>query len=446
MAAINGATALPVGEFTSMPSRRAQCLCSVFVLLVALASTLASACGAPASPIGTSSGNATPVTPQTQVDADIVIAANLPLSGDRADFGRPIQLGYAQAVDEVNAAGGITVDGTKRRVQLKIADDQSDGALAASEARDAFQQDNAVAMLGAANPPLNNPISAVAEDLHKPLVISNTLLEPWLGARPQGYLWSWDIFFSQQQRTQVQFQAADLLSTNKRVALFTDTAQDGISMAAAWQRQAPRFGYTIVAAAQVPAGTTDFSEQVRAASAAQAEIVIAKLAQPDAVALWKEMNTAGYVPKAAFCEECAIRSSWFTTLGPVGAGTMNADWWSPSLPLPRAKEFVDRYAAGLGGENGDLSIVVSSYSAASVLLDAIAAGESTQPEAIRDHLSTTDKSYPVGPVKFTPEHTSPINAIVTQWGAGPNVLRVWPTDPPGAATIESPPRGLEPAY
>jgi branched-chain amino acid transport system substrate-binding protein len=58
-------------------------------------------------------------------------------------------------------------------------------------------------------------------------------------------------------------------------------------------------------------------------------------------------------------------------------------------------------------------------------------------------LRRTDKTYPVGPVKFTPEHTSPIRAIVTQWGNGPNVQRVWPTDPAGAAKIESPPPGLE---
>jgi branched-chain amino acid transport system substrate-binding protein len=42
---------------------------------------------------------------------DIVIGASLPLSGPLASFGSFQQWGYKRAVDEVNKAGGITVDG-----------------------------------------------------------------------------------------------------------------------------------------------------------------------------------------------------------------------------------------------------------------------------------------------------------------------------------------------
>jgi branched-chain amino acid transport system substrate-binding protein len=123
--------------------------------------TLAAACsGSPASVIQPSAG------------ADLIIAANLPLSGDRASFGRPMQLGYQQAVDEVNEGGGLDLDGSKHRIKLEIADDRSDPTLAAQQARDAHQRDNAVAMLGSANPPLNNPISAVAEQVPKPVLIT----------------------------------------------------------------------------------------------------------------------------------------------------------------------------------------------------------------------------------------------------------------------------------
>jgi branched-chain amino acid transport system substrate-binding protein len=64
--------------------------------------------------------------------------------------------------------------------------------------------------------------------------------------RPDGYLWAWDIFFTEQQRTEVPFQAADMLQTNKQVALFTDTEADGAIMGHLWGQQAPRFGYRVV--------------------------------------------------------------------------------------------------------------------------------------------------------------------------------------------------------
>ena len=155
------------------------------------------------------------------------------------------------------------------------------------------------------------------------------------------------------------------------------------------------------------------------------------------------MKAIGYLPKAAFCEECAITSAWFTLLGPMAAGTLAADFWSPSLPLPEAATFADKYARQLGGRNGDLSLLVSSYSAAKVLQDALAAGRPTQPDAINNVLARTDKIYPIGPVRFMANHSAAIDAIVTQWGNGPDVQRIWPTDPPGAAPIQSPPAGLQ---
>jgi branched-chain amino acid transport system substrate-binding protein len=388
------------------------------------------------------SGSSKSLTPPS-AGADIIIAANLPLSGDRASFGRPMQLGYQQAVDEVNAAGGLDLGGGTRKVKLEIADDRSDPTLAAQQARDAYQQGNAVAMLGSANPPLNNPISAVAEQVHKPLVVTSTPIEPWLNARPDGYLWAWDIFFTEEQRTEVPFQAADLLQSNKQVALITDTEQDGAIMGRLWAQQAPKFGYRIVYQTQVPIGSAEFSSQISALRSVQAEVLIAKLRAPDAAELWKQMKALGYVPKAAFCEECAITDSWFRLLGRMAAGTLEADFWSPSLPLPDAETFADKYAPQFGGRNGDLSVLVSAYSAAKVLLDAVAAARSTQPGAINDMLTRTNNTYPIGPVKFAANHSAAIRAIVTQWADRPDVQRVWPTDPPGATPIQSPPAGLQ---
>ena len=68
---------------------------------------------------------------------DIVIGASLPLSGPLAGFGSFQQWGYKRAVDEVNKAGGITVDGQRGLVKLIIRDDKTDPNVSASEHRDA---------------------------------------------------------------------------------------------------------------------------------------------------------------------------------------------------------------------------------------------------------------------------------------------------------------------
>ena len=57
---------------------------------------------------------------------EIVIGASLPISGPLAGFGSFQQWGYKRAVDEVNKAGGISIDGTKQMVKLIIRDDKTD--------------------------------------------------------------------------------------------------------------------------------------------------------------------------------------------------------------------------------------------------------------------------------------------------------------------------------
>ena len=51
----------------------------------------------------------------------IVIGTSLPMTGPLASFGPILEAGYQAAVDDVNAAGGIEIDGTAHQVELKVA-------------------------------------------------------------------------------------------------------------------------------------------------------------------------------------------------------------------------------------------------------------------------------------------------------------------------------------
>ena len=93
---------------------------------------------------------------------EIVIGASVPLSGPLAGFGSYEQWGYKRAVDEVNRAGGITVDG-KKKVKLIIRDDKTDPNVTASNTETLIGRDGAIAMLGSCTPPLVNAGALVAE-------------------------------------------------------------------------------------------------------------------------------------------------------------------------------------------------------------------------------------------------------------------------------------------
>jgi branched-chain amino acid transport system substrate-binding protein len=350
---------------------------------------------------------------------DITIGASLPLTGPLAPFGPTLKMGYQRAVDEANAAGGLKLSDGRHKVKLVILDNKSDPNAAASEARTLFLQKGATAMLGAATPPLTIPLSKVAEQIHRPFVTSVTPVRAWLSGGP--YKWSWDFFFDELQMTQRQFQASNLVKTDKKVVLFTDTEEDGVVMGKLWTSNAPKFGYTIAAHESFPVGTTDFSKYIADAKSKGAEVLIAQMIPPDAIALWKQMKAAGYRPQTAFCEKCSNNGAWGKALGKLANGTSEAEWWVPEAGFPQSAAFV-ALAKKLGGRSSDVSVVVAAYTAARILFDGIERAGSTDAGKINAAIGETNKTYPLGPAKFAPDHHAATPIYATQWQNGQTYL------------------------
>jgi branched-chain amino acid transport system substrate-binding protein len=371
--------------------------------------------------------------------SEIVIGTSLPLTGSLASFGPQIQDGYQHAIDAVNAAGGLTVGGQKHKVKLIIVDNASNPVTATQQIKTLVQQDGAVALLGSATPPLNIPISDAADSLKIPLVTSITPVQAWLGGTTTGWKYSWDLFFNENQMTSLQFETSNLVTTNKKIALFTDTEQDGITMGALWTKRAPTFGYTIAYHASFPVGTTDFSSFISDAQAAGAQILIAQMLPPDGITLWKQIAASSWHPTLAYCEKCADVQAWQQALGKTAEGTLASDWWTPSLNRAGTATFVKEYE-GKFGNNADLANLVSADSAAQVLLDAIKRAGSTNPQKLNTAISKTNGNYPIAHVKFGSNHASSVTAFMTQW-QGSAMKLVYPKGK-GAAKLETPTPGL----
>jgi branched-chain amino acid transport system substrate-binding protein len=369
----------------------------------------------------------------------IVIGATIPLTGSLAAFGAQEKIADQMLVDEVNAKGGITVDGSKKKVKLVILDSKSDPNTTTTQARTLAIQDHAVGFFGTIAPPLVIPLSSVADQLHIPMT-HHTPIQAWLGGRKGGWKYSWDVFFNEPQMTTTQFKAADETQTNKRVVLFTDTDPDGIVMGGLWSKTAPDYGYKVVAHEKFPEGTTDFSSYIKDAQDAKAEILIAQMIPPDAIALWKQMKAAGYQPKVAVCEKCSYNEGWGKALGDVANGTLVADIWSPAFKYPDAAK-LEAVKSKVGGKvNPGVSGIAMSYTVGKVLLDAIAKAGSTNADKINAALAATNGLYPTGKVKFNGQHYSAIPAVQTQWRDGATVV-VWPKVD-GGSTLEAPVAGL----
>lgn len=418
-------------------------LLALLVLVLGLAG-LAAACGGDEEPAAEPAETSEPAeTGEAPQGEPIIVGATLSLTGGLSVFGTLMEIGYKQAVDEVNAAGGLEVDGEMRPVELRILDNKTDPNLATEQAQKLYLQDGAVALLGPTTPPITIPVSAVAEQVQKPLVNGLTPIRAWLGAAPEGgWQYAWNFFFDEVAFTDQQFLVSDLVETNKKVALFTDTEEDGVVMGGMWTEKAPTFGYEIAYHAKFPVGTEQFNQFIDEAKASGAEILIAQMVPPDAVALFKQMKALGWVPKLAFIEKAGNNGGWGQALGDIAVGTLTLGFWTPNFGYPRAQEFVDMYQDQTG-ETEDLSTIVSAHTGAMILFDAIAAAGSVEPEALNAAIGQTDKLYPFGQIAFDETHASAIPTTHKQWRTPTSEVVVWPTDIEGVEEVVTPVTGLE---
>lgn len=372
----------------------------------------------------------------------ITIGTSLPLTGPLEAFGTSLQIGYNAAIDEVNAAGGLDVGGTKQKVRLVVQDNASSGDKAGAQAKSLVLDSGAVALLGPATPPLSIPVSAVAEQLKIPLINSITPIKGWQSGTESGYKYAWDVFFDETEMTRTQFQAADLVETNKKVVIFTDTEEDGPIQGALWNENAAEFGYTVTSHIEFPVGNTNFSSQVTQAKASGADIVLAQVIPPDGIALLKEMKTQGFDPKLVFLEKAGNTGGYVDITSGLAEGVLAANWYAEGMGLDREAEFISEYTADAGGVNSNLGTIVCGYSITKVLLDAIAAAGSTDAAKVNTEIGKTDAEYPAGPIKFDDSNAATLPVVQTQW-IGKDQILVLTTDGKPANPIVSPVAGLQ---
>jgi branched-chain amino acid transport system substrate-binding protein len=306
-------------------------------------------------------------------------------------------------------------------VVLKILDDQTDPNQVSANIKTLISGDHAVALLGSCTPDLVNPGAVVADQQGIPFVAGCDPLEVFTGVKK--WTWAWDIFFSVNDLTSMSFQtlAGLNLKTNKKIAILHDNGPDGVLAGGKiWPAQAKANGYQVVANIQFPVDNTDFTAAVQQAKASGADIVLVDCVTPQAISLRKQMAAVGWTPKYMVNEKGAEPVQYAQALGNLSNGVIVGAYWDPSFPYPGARDLQQAFQAQTG--HTPSQHIADSYSAAQVLLDAIASAGSLDPGKINAAIAKTDKVYAVGQVSFAADHTAKIPVVESQWQDGKPVI------------------------
>jgi branched-chain amino acid transport system substrate-binding protein len=357
---------------------------------------------------------------------EIVIGASIPLSGPLAGFGMYQKWGYETAVKDQNKAGGILVDGKKIPVRLVIRDDKTDPNVTAGNTESLLSRDNAVALLGSCTPALVNAGALVAERRKVPIVAGCDPLGAFRSVRKWNY--AWVMFFDEGELATAPFRMmSDYgIATNKKVVILADNGPDGVVVGGKiWPETAKAGGYTVEQNTSFPTDTQQFTSMVAQAKSTGADVVLVDAIPPQAIAMRKQMASAGFNPKVLVMEKGAEPEFFAQATGKLADGVLVGGYWDPSFPYPGAADLAKRFEAET--KQTQSQHIADSHAAAQVLLDAIATAGTLDREKINAAIGKTNKNYVIGPVKFDATNTSPIPITLMQWQSGKAVV-VWPKD------------------
>src|ERR1700741_4024249 len=105
--------------------------------------------------------------PAPALAQSIKVGAVVPLTGRYGPGGAQVRAGYEIAVEQINAAGGVTVAGKKTPIELVLLDDESDATKTVARLETLAAQ-GVVGYLGGFGSDLHAAAASVAEKNHIP--------------------------------------------------------------------------------------------------------------------------------------------------------------------------------------------------------------------------------------------------------------------------------------
>jgi branched-chain amino acid transport system substrate-binding protein len=351
----------------------------------------------------------------------IKIGASIPLTGGLASFGAFEKWGYQHAVDAVNAAGGITIEGKKRKVQLILLDDQTDPNRTVNNVTRLITSDKVDALLGSCTDSLVEPGALIADRQGVPMVTACAATNTF--GTTKKWTWAWDLFFNSEQLTETPFNTVDELGlqTNKKVAIIHSNGKnENVIGNEEWPKWAAKHGWTVSYNAAFPPDTSQFTSAVQAAKASGADMLLTVFPPPAAIALRKQLASAAYHPKLLVIEEGGEPVQFATALGTLANGVLVGGYWDPSFPFPGAQTIRQEFEKETGQTFSQH--IADTDTAAEVLMDAIGRAGSLDKKKMNAEIAKTDKTYVAGAIKFGDDHTSTLPMVEEQWQDGKSVV------------------------
>ena len=355
----------------------------------------------------------------------VKIGAVVPLTGRYAALGAQVRAGYEIGLEQVNAAGGVTVGGKKLRLELVMLDDESDPTKTVARLETLATQ-GVVGYLGGAGSDLHGAAASIADKNKIPYL---GVAFAFQGIHKQGLRYLFSPFPKSPDLTKETFAflEASIPATQRptKVALFLERTDWGKEMGSLWEGSAKQNKYQVVASGEYAPGAKDFSDLILKAKTAGAEAVFTLPSPPDGMTIVKQMKELDFSPKAAVFIRASDPPVWSQNLGKDGDYVLLSPGWHFAARYPKVAELNEAHQK-LFKRPAD-PLVGPSYACIQIFADAVARAGGLDRDKIRDAVAGTNMTTVVGPVRFRSDGTGEVKVFFQQWLKGKQEL-VWPKE------------------
>jgi len=353
------------------------------------------------------------------------------LTGSAAAFGQAHKNGYAVALADLNAKGGVL----GRPIELVYYDDQSKPDQAVQGVAKLVDQDHVPLILGAFSSETTRAMLPAVTAKKVPLIMPTATAD---NVMETGSPWVFRICAG---ATSYATSTIDFLKNNgapKTIALIYENTNFGQANAKAMQTQAAAAGMTVVDDEAYQANSPDYKALLQRVKAKEPEVVYFASYLLDATTLLRQSEQIGLNPKFYTSAGTGFAAAEFPTdkgAGKYAEYTYSVSQWTPTAKWAGSQEF-DAAFTKLAGSHPAYH-AMEAYAALVTAAAAINLGKAETAAGIADALHKVKLDTPFGPVAFDAKGQNPHPLLVTQVQGGQYKV-VWTPDQAETKPIPTP--------
>jgi len=331
------------------------------------------------------------------------VGAILPLSGAVAPVGLDSRHGIEFAMELVNGEfPELSIPGAKEaglpnlggaKMEVIFSDHQAQPETGMGEAERLITTEDVVALVGCYNSAVTATASQAAERYSIPFVNPDSVSPPLI---ERGFKWFFRVTADDVMFAENFFQFLDEFQEKENVELKTvgilwENSLWGTEASQIQRDLAEANGYEVVADIGYSAQSTDLTSETQRLAHANPDILIQNSYISDAILYLKTFEQMNWMPKFLLANGGGFSDTVFIpTLQYRADYTINRVMWAKDFAesRPLVKEVNDLFKERYGNDMNEIS--ARSFTAFTVLADAINRAGSTDPEAIREALLATD--------------------------------------------------------